>query len=251
LQISTESHVYLSLHIGGRTIPFITDSVIGIFIVTAAIVIFAVLSTRKLNKVPKGLQKAAEYLVEFINNLLKSSIHDHYKAFSTYICTFLLFIGFADILSIFNFIPTGHFLANVFNNPSLEHFELPIEPPTKNFNVTLALALTTIVFVIVAEFRFKGFKGWLKGFYKPNPIYGFVRILDYFIRPLSLCLRLFGNILGGFIAVSLAYTALPIIFPIIVNMYFDLFDGLLQAYVFVFLTVMYLSEAVEVPEEVN
>ncbi|MDR1096242.1 MAG: F0F1 ATP synthase subunit A, partial [Spirochaetaceae bacterium] len=82
-------------------------------------------------------------------------------------------------------------------------------------------------------------------FYRPLPINGFVKVLDYFARPVSLCLRLFGNILGGFIVMNLLYYAFPIVAPALVGVYFDLFDGALQAYVFVFLTMIFLQEASE------
>ncbi len=65
------------------------------------------------------------------------------------------------------------------------------------------------------------------------------------VRPMSLCLRLFGNILGGYISMTLLYGALPLVMPAIVGLYFDLFDGGLKAYIFVFLMSLYLTEAVE------
>jgi len=183
--------------------------------------------------------------------MTREKMHDHGKYFDAFISTILLFLGAANIIAIFNILPTGEFLAAVTGVHSLEHFEIPLEPPTRNFNVTLCLALVVIFLVVFAEFKFKGFKGWLRGFYKPNPIYGFVKILDYIVRPMSLCLRLFGTILGGFVAMSLIYRAMPFVLPAAVSVYFDLFDGILHAYVFTFLTVMYLAEAVEEPEEVN
>lgn len=243
LEISIESHIYYSINIGGKSIPFITDAVITMCIITAVIVLFVVLATKKLKKVPTGLQKPAEMLVDFINNLSKEQIGRHFKAFAPMVCTFLLFIAISNLAAIFNVIPSGKVLGKIL--PSLKDFEFSIHPPTKNFNVTVCLALSVMVIVIITEFRYKGPRNWIKGFYKPNPIFGFVKILDYFVRPLSLCLRLFGNVLGGYIAMSLLYTAIPLVLPAFVSMYFDLFDGILQAYVFIFLTTMYLSEASE------
>ena len=251
MRISVESHVYSSVEIGGRSVPFVTDAVIVMWIVTALIILLSFLFTRKLNKVPKGPQILLETLVNFVNNLTYEKMHHHGKYFSPYICTVLLFLGLMNPIAIFNIIPSGEFLAAITGNHNLEHFELLLEAPTRNFNVTLCLALITIFLVIFAEFKFKGFMGWLRGFYKPNPIYGFVKILDYIVRPMSLCLRLFGTILGGFVAMSLIYSAMPIALPAAVSVYFDLFDGLLHAYVFIFLSVMYLAEAVEEPEEVK
>jgi F-type H+-transporting ATPase subunit a len=71
-------------------------------------------------------------------------------------------------------------------------------------------------------------------------------LLEYIIRPVSMCLRLFGNILGGFIIMMLIESVIPIAVPALVSIYFDLLDGLIQALVFTFLTTLFISEAVEV-----
>lgn len=251
LEVSIGSHVYASLDIGGKAVPFITDAVITMWIITAVIVLLIVLASRDIKKIPMGLQKAAEALIDFVNNLTKDQIGHHYKPFAPVICTFLLFIAMSNMVAIFNIIPSGQALSRIFSSPSLESFEYSLHPPTKNFNVTLCLAVVTIILVTAAEFRYKGVKGWIKSFYTPSPISGFVKILDYAVRPMSLCLRLFGNVLGGYIAMTLLYGAIPLVLPAFVSMYFDLFDGVLQAYVFIFLTTMYLSEAVEEVEEVK
>ena len=65
------------------------------------------------------------------------------------------------------------------------------------------------------------------------------------IRPLSLCMRLFGNVMGAFVVMKLLEHLVPVILPAVFSLYFDFFDGLLQAYVFVFLTGLYIKEAVE------
>lgn len=244
MHVSIESRVYASINIGGTSVPFITDAVVTMWIVTLVIALAVVFGTRRLQVVPAGAQKWMEALVDFVNGLT-ASIGEHARHFAPFICTVLLFLAVSNIIAIFNVIPSGSFLAKIFNNPSLETFEFQLEPPTKNINVTACLAIVTIGLVIFSEFRYKGFRGWLRGFYKPSPISAFVKLLDYIVRPLSLCLRLFGNILGGYISMTLLYSAIPLVLPVFVSLYLDLFDGLLQAYVFVFLTVMYLSESVE------
>jgi F-type H+-transporting ATPase subunit a len=71
-------------------------------------------------------------------------------------------------------------------------------------------------------------------------------LLEYIIKPLSLCLRLYGNILGGYIIMTLIENAMPIplLAPSALSLYFDFFDGAIQAVVFTFLTTLYVSEAV-------
>jgi F-type H+-transporting ATPase subunit a len=245
MKVTVESHPYAYVNIGGTDIPFITDTVIAMWLVTLTVVLLVVLCTRRMELVPKGTQRWAEALVNFINSLA-GGIGKPSKAFAPFLCTLLLFLVGCNILAIFNIIPSGAFLARI--NPAWADFEFGLEPPTKNINVTACLAITTIIVVIYAEFRYKGVKGWLRSFYKPSPVNAFTKLLDYIVRPLSLCLRLFGNMLGGYITLMLLYGALPIILPAFASMYLYLFDGVLQAYVFIFLTATYLTEAVEVPE---
>ena len=73
-------------------------------------------------------------------------------------------------------------------------------------------------------------------------------ILELVTRPLSLCMRLFGNVLGAFVVMELIKIVVPVGVPVIFSFYFDIFDGLIQAYVFVFLTSLFMSEAMETAE---
>lgn len=69
-----------------------------------------------------------------------------------------------------------------------------------------------------------------------------LNVLEIFIKPLSLCMRLFGNILGAYIIMELLKYVAPAVAPMAASLYFDLFDAFLQAYVFVFLTSLYIKE---------
>jgi F-type H+-transporting ATPase subunit a len=70
-------------------------------------------------------------------------------------------------------------------------------------------------------------------------------LMEYVIRPTSLCLRLFGNILGGLIIMRLIEAVAPVAVPPVISLYFDFLDGLIQALVFAFLTTLFVAEAVE------
>jgi len=115
----------------------------------------------------------------------------------------------------------------------------------EDFNVPVALSLMSIILVEVAGIRAFGTGGWVKRFAQPIAIMTPINILEVFIRPLSLCMRLFGNVLGAFVIMELVELVVPVGVPAILSLYFDLFDGLVQAYVFVFLTSLYIAEAVE------
>jgi F-type H+-transporting ATPase subunit a len=139
-----------------------------------------------------------------------------------------LFIGASNIIGLFGF-----------------------KPPTKSMQVTAAMAITSIVLIEYCSFKDKGFVGRLKAFTKPVWIVTPINILEVFTKPLSLCMRLFGNVVAAFTIMELIKAVVPIVVPVVLSLYFDIFDGLLQAYIFVFLTALYLQEAVEGEEETS
>jgi F0F1-type ATP synthase, subunit a len=222
-----------SINIGSVSIP-ITETVITTWIVMAILIIGSLLLTRKMNEVPKGSQIIVEGFVGFLNDFFKNQIGHHWKVFAPYLGTVGLFLGVANIISFFS--PMAGF-----------GFEPPfaLKPPTRDINVTAALAIMTIVIVIFSGIRYKGIKGWLLSFFKPAPFMLPFNIIEYGIKPLSLCLRLFGNILGAFIIMELIAMLVPVFIPPVASLYFDFFDGLIQAVVFVFLSTVYITEAVE------
>ena len=97
----------------------------------------------------------------------------------------------------------------------------------------------------MAGIRGKGTKGWVKSFAEPVAIVAPLNVLELVIKPLSLCMRLFGNVLGAFVIMKLIEAVVPLIVPIPLSLYFDFFDGFLQAFVFTFLTTLYMQEAME------
>ena len=82
----------------------------------------------------------------------------------------------------------------------------------------------------------------VKSFMELIPIITLANVLELFIRPLSLCMRLFGNVLGAVVVMALIKYLLPLVVPLPFSGYFDISDGVIQAYVFVFLTSLYIKE---------
>jgi F-type H+-transporting ATPase subunit a len=229
----------------GFNIP-VTDVVVATWFIMAAIIGMAWLLTSKLKEIPGKKQAMAEVIVDTINNSVKDQVGHHYKMVAPYVGSILLFLIIANTVSIFNIIPNWEQLHKLTGWEFFENIpQFRLLPPTRNVNVTAALGIMSIFSVIIFSIRAKGFFGWLKGFKKPMGIMLPFNILDYIIRPLSLCFRLFGNVLGGVIIMELIYIVLPVGVPVALSFFFDIFDGLLQAYVFTFLTTMYISDAVE------
>lgn len=234
-----------TINVFGIALP-ITESIIVMWIIMAVIILLAFIFTRNLKTVPKGKQNVTELLVDFINNLMKNNIGHHWRPFAPYFGTVFIFLLFANTISLFSILPTGE---QLFKITGIRFFEtipqFSLTPPTKDINVTATLAVVSILLVLFSGIRYKGPWGWLKGFVQPSPIMLPFHVLDYGIRTLALSLRLFGAILAGFIIMELLYEFAAPVIPVSVNWFFDIFDGVLQAYIFVFLSSIYISEATE------
>ena len=144
------------------------------------------------------------------------------RKYIPYLITVLIYIGIANIIGLFGF-----------------------KSPTKDLNVTAALAIMSMCLIEFSGIRKNGFKHWAAHFAKPVPFVAPIMVLEIVIRPLSLCMRLFGNVLGAFVIMELLKAVAPVLIPIPFSFYFDIFDGFLQAYVFVFLTALFMNEEQE------
>jgi F-type H+-transporting ATPase subunit a len=198
--------------------------------------------TRKLKEIPAGVQSILEQAVEFLNNFAKKQFGPFSKFLGPYMGSLFLFLLLANIIGV-----VSPLEIKAFGLEFIPPFE--IRPPTRDINVTAALAVMSILLVLVCGFTARGIPGWFKQLLHPLPVMLPFNIMDYGTRLISLCLRLFGNILGGFVLMTLIEGLFPIGLPMVFSLYFDFFDGLMQAGIFVFLTSLYISEAVTIHSE--
>ncbi|MCL2878799.1 MAG: F0F1 ATP synthase subunit A [Treponema sp.] len=217
----------------------INETLLVSWIVMAILIIASILLTRRLRTIPRGPQAILEVAVEFLDNFSREQFGRRAKIYGPYIGTLFLFILFANI------IPAITPVAITIGGHRLEPLFV-IKPPTRDVNLTAALAIFTILLVIFGGLKARGIKGWLKNLLHPVPMMLPFNILEFFIRPTSLCLRLFGNMLGGFIILRLIETVVPLILPPVISLWFDFLDGIIQALVFSFLATLYFAEAVKV-----
>jgi F-type H+-transporting ATPase subunit a len=222
-----------TIHAFGYSVP-ISDTVISTWIVMAVLILASILLTRKMREIPKKPQLVLEAFIGFINDFVTENAGHHGKDFAAFLGTIFIFLIAANLAPMLT--PIGGF-----------GFEpaFVIKPLTRDINVTAALAITVIVTVFISSIVYKGPKGYLKSLISPIPVMLPFNLMEYAIKPLSLCLRLFGNILGAFIIMQLIEAVAPVVFPPIAGLYFDLFDGLIQAVVFSFLSTIYIAEAIE------
>lgn len=208
------------LNIGGFAIH---ESVLVTFFISVILLVLGLLLTSGFRvENPSRRQLAVEAFVSWLYRFYEGPLTHKGKRYVPYMMTIACFVALSNVFYVFG-----------------------IKPPTKDITVTAALAFMTIVLVQAAGIQAKGIKGWLHSFMEPMPAMLPMNILELFIKPVSLCMRLFGNVLGAFIIMCLIEGLVRVIIPIPFSLYFDFFDGLIQVYVFTLLSSMYIAEAVE------
>lgn len=190
---------------------------------------------------PKGAVLFGIMAVEFVENMVRQATNKELtEKLSPYIASIMLYIFFANISGLFG-----------------------IEPPTANYSVTLTLAAITCILIEVISFKYKGGKDYVKGLFEPFAPFVIINLISKLGTLLSLSLRLFGNIISGSILMSVIYQLfamlsglIPVVgkFNIVgvlvapfLHMYFDLFTGLMQTYLFATLTVSFIGN--ELPDD--
>jgi F-type H+-transporting ATPase subunit a len=201
----------------------VAESTVVTWMIMAVLIIFAFIMTRnlKIDHISKR-QAVVELVVTKLTGICEGMVGEEGKRYVPYLTTVLIYIGVANIVGL-----------------------VGLKSPTKDLSVTVALAVMSIVLVEFAGIYQNGLKKRLHKFTEPVWVVTPLNVLELVTKPLSLCMRLFGNVLGAFVIMELLKKVVPIFVPAVFCLYFDIFDGLLQAYVFVFLTSIYIKEAVE------
>ena len=170
------------------------------------------------------------WFVDMMNSFMKENIGKRWKSYSPWFITLAIFILFANISSVY-------LLTN----------------PTQYVVVTFALAMCSFFVIQLTGIRSNGFGGYLKGFLDPTPIMLPMNIVSEFTLPISLCLRLFGNVVSG-VCISilvkhvLGWYSVPIM-PFI-NLLFDIAFSVIQVAVFVILSIIFTSMKVKDEEKI-
>ena len=222
-------HGIIPLEFFGQTV-WITTSHACIIIIMAIMIIFAIVANRKLKKateIPDGFQNVIELIVEKLDHMVGGSMGKWAPGFRNYISTIFIFILLSNISGLFG-----------------------LRPPTADYGTTLALGLITFFLIHINTFKHQSLKQiwidkcsplppWL-------PVWLPINIISDIAVPISLSLRLFANVLSGTVMMALVYGLLgkiAVIWPAALHVYFDLFSGAIQTYVFCMLTMTYISNA--------
>jgi F-type H+-transporting ATPase subunit a len=219
----------------------ITETVVVSWGIMAFLIGASIILTRRFKEIPTGFQAILETGVESLNSFARGQFGPFARHLGPYMGSIFLFLLLGNIIGVLS--PVAF---SAFGREFVPPFML--RPPSRDINVTAALAVISITLVLVCGFASRGFGGWFKQLLHPFPMMLPFNIMDYGTRLMSLTLRLFGNILGGFVLMDMIIKLFPIVLPAVFSLYFDFFDGLMQAGIFVFLTSLYISEAVKIEE---
>ena len=222
-------HGVFSYELFGQTV-WITTTHVCLLIVMLVILAFCFAANRAMKKageVPGGFQNVVEMIVEMLDNMVGGVMGRFSPKFRNYIGTIFIFILISNISGLFG-----------------------LRPPTADYGVTFALGIMTFILIHFNQFKYQKPKDIWVDMCSPLPpwlpIWLPINLISEIAVPISLSLRLFANILSGTVMMALIYGLLRLIaigWPAALHVYFDLFSGAIQTYVFCMLTMTYITDA--------
>ena len=225
-------HGIIPLNFLGQQV-WITTSHVCILIVMLVMLILGVVANNKMKRateVPDTLQNILELLVEKLDGVVYGTMGKKAaQIYANYILTIFVFIFLSNISGLFG-----------------------LRPPTADYGTTLSMGLITFTLIHVAQFKNLPLKQIWTDMCSPLPpwlpIWLPINLISEIAVPISLSLRLFANVLSGTVMMALVYgllSKLALVWPAALHLYFDLFSGAIQTYVFCMLTMTYISQNYE------
>ncbi|MCL2019847.1 MAG: F0F1 ATP synthase subunit A [Oscillospiraceae bacterium] len=203
---------------------YLTTSVTVQWVVMLLLGVFFFFLGRNLKEKPESKRQIiAEFIVSFFNNTVRDSMGEKYYKYAPYIGALFCFSMFSSLSGLLGF-----------------------RPPTADISTIAAWGIITFFLVQRNKLKTGGLKGAAKSFIDPVAPLLPLNILGCFTDPLSQSFRHFGNIMAGMIIMSIIYWALgslAIFIPAVLSLYFDIFGSVIQAFIFVTLTMSYVSMA--------
>ena len=199
----------------------VSDVIFSAWVAIAVLMLIVFLATRNMQMVPSGLQNLVETVVEALMGIIEQTAGPRGRSFAPMVLAAFLFILTANWLGI----------TPLYGNTRI------FVSPNHDLNVTASMAIVVFFTVQYFAIRTLGIGGWIKEFFIPNPLH----LLSEISRPLSLSLRLFGNIFAGGALVHQILALAPYVSFIFLGL--ELFVGAVQALIFTMLTLVFLSIA--------
>ena len=220
---------------------YITESQVNSWAVMIALTGLCLYLTHGMKLVPGSKRQiVAEWIVEKVNALVADNMGKRFMGFAPFVCAILGLSAFSSLSSL-----------------------LGLFPPTSDMNVVAGWAI--LVFVLITHYKLKGgVWPYVKGFFEPVPVFMPFNVIGEFATPVSMSFRHYGNVLSGVVIATLVHYALgslshmilgwlpgflgniPLLrvgVPAVLSVYFDIFSGCMQAFIFCMLTTMYIANA--------
>lgn len=217
-------HELYPINFFGTTV-YITTTHVCTLIIFVTIMVLAIAARRSVMKtrdVPSKFATGVELAVSTLLNFVNGAMGKAGKKYINYIGALFVFVLLSNISGLFG-----------------------LRPPTADYGTTLCIALITFVMIQYAAIRYQKW-GAFKSLFEPIFLFFPINVISEFATPVSLSLRLFGNIMAGTVMMALYYGMLPIFckfgIPSALHVYFDLFSGAIQAYVFCMLTMTFVAD---------
>ena len=232
------ARIYFTIPMPVQDLP-ITESQVNSWLVMISILGLCLYLVHGITVKPGSKrQLVAEWIVEKTNGLVRENMGKRFMGFAPFVAGIMALSAFSSLMSL-----------------------VGLRPPTSDMNVVAGWAI--LVFVLITHYKLKGGLGpYVKGFFEPVPVFAPFNIIGEFATPVSMSFRHYGNVLSGSVISVLVAAALgglssmflgnlpgiladfPIFrigIPAVLSVYFDIFSGCLQAYIFAMLTMLYIS----------
>lgn len=213
---------FYSKDLGFFTIHF-TASVVLQWVAILILGISSFLLTKNLKRNPDKKQAALEQVYGLVQSVVTSTMGKEYIAYVPYLGSLMIYLIVLNFMGL-----------------------IGLKPPTQDLSVAAGLAISTFLVIHYTALKRNGIGGYLKGYAHPFVLMLPINIMERVMLPVSLALRLYGNMLAATVLVELVYEKLPKFgIPIIAHGYFDLFDGTIQMLVFTMLTMIQIKLTAE------
>ncbi len=211
----------LVISLAGLKLVFNLEPILMTWIVFAILLMFGLLASRRREFVPGGLQIVGELIVDKLYELTEDALdREQAKKYGPMVVALFLFMLLSNWLGI------------------IPH----LEEPTKDLNTPLALGLMGFVIAHYAGIKSKGFKAYASEYFQPMFFMMPLNLIGEIAKIVSISFRLFGNVMGGSIIILVvSHLTYSLVLPPLLNAFFGLFVGTIQAFVFTMLTVVYIS----------
>lgn len=210
---------------------FNMDTLVTMWIVMFVLILFAIISTKKLSIIPTKMQVVSEWIMGFFTSTVESMVSNNGRVHVPLLSSLFLFIVTANLI--------GQLPWRILHLKTGE-----LASPTNDINMTASMSVLVLIYYVYNGIKVKGIKYFLHSFKPIDIIVALIELLEMVIRPFTLALRLFANILAGELLVVAFVGIFAYILPLPI-MLFEVFVGFVQALVFMMLSTAYVSLATD------